>query len=203
MNSLDNRLSLLGVCLSAFVVCLICPVAPAQTNEWVWMGGSNTISNSASGGQLGVYGTFRVPARSNTPGGRQQASSWTDNNGNFWLFGGFGFASNGSGDLNDLWERNAFTGEWAWMSGSSDFSNGNYGSPGVYGSLGVPNVRNVPGGRRGASGAVDHNGKIWLFGGLGYGDVVYEPADYNQNDLWEFDPSTNQWTWLSGGEIRR
>jgi hypothetical protein len=39
------------------------------------------------------------PAASNVPGARDSAVSWTDKNGNFWLFGGSGSV----GFFNDLW----------------------------------------------------------------------------------------------------
>jgi hypothetical protein len=62
------------------------------TKEWTWMDGSNTGTQQ---GPSGVYGTLGVPAATNVPGGRDSAVSWTDSNGNFWLFGGDSF--------NDLW----------------------------------------------------------------------------------------------------
>ena len=34
------------------------------------------------------YGTQGTPAAGNTPGGRDGGVGWTDNSGNFWLFGG-------------------------------------------------------------------------------------------------------------------
>jgi len=55
-----------------------------QSNEWAWMGGSKTEATWA------VYGNVGVPASSSTPGSRIQAVTWTDGNGNFWLFGGQG-----------------------------------------------------------------------------------------------------------------
>ena len=54
------------------------------------------------------------------PGARYNAVSWTDSEGNLWLFGGSGFDANGNGaDLNDLWKFNPSTNEWAWMGGGS------------------------------------------------------------------------------------
>jgi hypothetical protein len=40
------------------------------------------------------------------PGARQYATTWTDNNGNLWLFGGIGYDSTGAQTtmLNDLWK---------------------------------------------------------------------------------------------------
>src|ERR1035437_6906879 len=85
-----------------------------STNEWAWIGGSSTV------GQSGVYGTLGTPAAGNIPGGRESDSSWTDSSGHLWLFGGSGRDANGSwGYLNDLWEFNPSTTQWAWMGGSS------------------------------------------------------------------------------------
>jgi hypothetical protein len=71
-----------------------------STGQWIWMGGSQTTSDVA-----GVYGTQGVPAAGDTPGQRDMAVSWIDGSGNFWLFGGVGLDSTGTGgQLNDLWE---------------------------------------------------------------------------------------------------
>ena len=61
----------------------LCAVTQAQTNEWTWISGPQTP-------QLPVYGTLGTPAASNQPGNRELSASWTDANGNFWIFGGLG-----------------------------------------------------------------------------------------------------------------
>jgi N-acetylneuraminic acid mutarotase len=173
-------------------------LASAQANganEWTWMGGSSTVS--FNDGLPGVYGTLGVPAAGNIPGGRYDAANWTDNSGHLWLFGGQGFYSsdNWMGLLNDLWEFNPSTGQWTWMGGSSTVNAAIGGNPGVYGTLGTPAAGNVPGSRYGASIWTDSSGHLWLFGGQGI------DADGTQgylNDLWEFNPSTNQWIWMGG-----
>ncbi len=72
--------------------------------EWTWMGGSNMVGG-AHVAQPGVYGTQGTPASTNVVGGRYSSAGWIDASGNFWLFGGSGFDSNGAqGALNDLWE---------------------------------------------------------------------------------------------------
>ncbi len=76
-------------------------------NEWAWMAGSQNIN------QIGTYGTLGSPASANTPGGRQFPATWTDKSGSFWLFGGYGYDSNGTlMPMSDLWEYSA--GEWTW-----------------------------------------------------------------------------------------
>jgi len=69
------------------------------------------------------------------------------------------------------------------------------GQPGVYGTLGTPAAGNIPGGRESAATFTDESGNLWLLGGQGYdanGILSY------LNDLWEFNPSTNEWTWVGG-----
>ncbi|MGA2726325.1 MAG: hypothetical protein ABSE96_00840 [Terracidiphilus sp.] len=159
-----------------------------SANQWAWMSGSNTAS---AYGEPGVYGTLGSPAAGNFPGSRYSASSWTDSSGHLWLFGGEGYDSTDEeGWLNDLWEYNISLNEWAWMGGSGIVNNF-----GVYGTLGTPAAANVPGGRFGALSWTDSNGHFWLFGGDG---EAASDSGGDLNDLWEFDPSTNQRAWMSG-----
>jgi N-acetylneuraminic acid mutarotase len=163
------------------------------TNEWTWMSGSSTIGSS--GGQPGVYGTLGTPAAGNVPGGRAVPSSWTDSSGNLWLFGGYGYDSVGAlSTLNDVWEFSPSSKEWTWMGGSSTIGS-NYGQSGVYGTLGTPAAANIPGSRYFSTGWTDSSGHFWLFGGYGFGGN----GNYGYlNDLWEFNPSMNEWTWMGG-----
>ena len=183
-----------GLCLTVLTVGVLCLEADAQTPEWVWMSGSSTAGSN--GGQPGVYGTQGSPADGNVPGGRWSANAWTDSSGNLWLFGGNGFDSTDTaGFLNDVWEFNTSTREWAWMGGSSTVPGTGEGQPGVYGALGTPAAGNVPGGRQRASSWTDSSGNLWLFGG--YGPDSAGTFGY-LNDLWEFNPSTREWTWMGG-----
>ncbi|MGA7156564.1 MAG: chitobiase/beta-hexosaminidase C-terminal domain-containing protein [Acidobacteriaceae bacterium] len=171
-----------------------------STSEWTWMGGTSTVpaaSNSQNiGGQPGVYGALGIPAVGNIPGGRSAAVSWTDHSGNLWLFGGDGFDSTDTvGELNDLWVFNSSTREWAWMGGSNAVPSRGAGHAGMYGLLGTPAVGNIPGGRYWPVGWTDSEGDLWLFGGVGY-DSAGSVGELN--DLWVFNPSTNEWTWMGG-----
>jgi N-acetylneuraminic acid mutarotase len=117
--------------------------------------------------------------------------SWLDSSGRFWLLGGSGLDATGaSGELNDLWKFDPTTFEWTWVSGS-----GAKDRPGVYGTKGTADPSNLPGGRDGSASWRDSNGKLWLFGGVGY-DLVGNLG--HLNDLWKYDPTTFQWTWVSG-----
>ena len=159
------------------------------TGEWTWMGGSTVIN------QNGTYGTLGTPAPANVPGARNEDVSWTDTSGNLWLFGGSGFDSTEvvTSDLNDLWRYNLSSGQWTWMSGS------NVGNQkGKYGTLGTPAPANVPGGRLGAVSWTDTSGNLWLFGGVGF-DSAGTSGD--MNDLWRYNISIGQWTWMSGSNV--
>lgn len=159
-----------------------------SSNEWTWVSGSST----ASGSEVGVYGTKGTPANSNVPGGRSSAVSWIDSSGNLWLFGGDGYDSIGRNYLlNDLWEFNPSTQQWIWVSGSDQVL-----GKANYGVLGVAASTNVPGARQWAVSWKDGNGNFWLFGGQG-NDAIGGSGSFN--DLWEFSPTTQQWTWMSGG----
>ncbi len=153
------------------------------TMQWTWVSGSKTTDAT------GVYGALGIPSASAVPGARLSPTTWTDSGGNLWLFGGFGHDSTGNvGSMNDLWEFNIQSGQWAWMGGGNMVT-----QTGTYGSLGVPSTSNIPPGRTAAAGWVDHSGNFWLFGG--------EPVVYSinfVNDLWKFNPFTGEWTWISG-----
>jgi N-acetylneuraminic acid mutarotase len=138
---------------------------------WTWMSGSNTLYSP------GVYGIMGSPEASNVPGARYGSLSWTDNAGNLWLFGGFGYDGSGNwGFLNDLWR---FDGTyWTWMSGDSTIN-----ISGAYGTLGSPEASNVPGGRYDSVSWMDSSGNMWLFGGNGYDG---SGSNGWLNDLWRY-----------------
>ena len=153
--------------------------------EWTWMSGNSSAD------QTSVYGSLGVAAASNVPGAREAACSWTDSNGNFWLFGGLGYDLTGAvADINDLWEYNPTTLQWTWVAGS-----GSGNQSGSYGTLGVPSANNVPSARQGSSCWTDKSGNLWLFGGQGVNSIGNQWA---LNDLWEFNPTNLQWTWMGG-----
>ena len=202
-----RKLRFLLSCLLGFLPGFIglSSTAVAQTpvaGEWTWMSGSNVGQYSE---QSAVYGTLGVPASGNTPGVRDYALSWTDTNGNLWLFGGTVSTGTQESNLNDLWKFDPSTNEWGWMSGSSTVGSNcpvlgnsavpNCGRNGTYGTLGTPAAGNTPGGRYQAANWVDSSGNFWLYGGLGFDGAGNWGA---LSDLWRFNPSTNQWTWMQG-----
>lgn len=160
-------------------------IGSTKTGSWAWMGGSKSVD------ELGTYGTKGIPDINNMPGGRRSPVTWTDSEGNLWLFGGK-TTRFGSGNLrNDLWKYMPGQGTWTWISGSDIVDEW-----GWYGTEGVPSTANRPGARWGAASWTDSQGNFWLFGGVGYGLTTYGIL----NDLWVFKPADLTWTWISGDE---
>jgi N-acetylneuraminic acid mutarotase len=157
--------------------------APATFAAWTWMSGANTPGGNP------VYGTKGVAAAANIPGARREACSFQDDNGNFWVFGGWGRDKFGSeGYLNDLWKFNGQS--WTWVSGADIINRF-----GVTGTKGVTAPTNMPGSRRRATGWTDAAGHFWILGGEGFGPTGLAAG---LNDLWKFD-GTN-WTWVGGSD---
>jgi Galactose oxidase, central domain len=156
-----------------------------SAGQWVWQGGSDTVGAAAS------YGSQGAPAASNNPGAREGAAKWTDAAGNLWLFGGDSLAGQNWQELNDIWSYNPTTGQWTWVGGSSIAANA-----GNYGTQSVPAASNLPPARTGAISWVDSAGTFWLFGGA----QLNSNGSYLRvfNDLWSYNPTSAQWTWIGG-----
>jgi len=148
------------------------------TNNWTWVKGPNVTTNPGS------YGTLGVPAATNVPPSRWETScSWTDGAGDLWFYGGYSPANS----FGDLWRYNIAANAWTWMHGSNGTN-----APPVYGIQGVAAPANTPGGRLAYASWVDLAGNFWLFGGW------HSNSGGFYNDLWKYDPTVNQWTWVKG-----
>ncbi len=157
------------------------------TNEWTWMSGAQGPSN-----QVGVSGVQGVPSVNNFPSARGYgANCWTDNNNNLWLFAGFGFDNvGGMGALEDLWKYNIATNEWTWVKGALTAN-----TLPIHGTQGIPAANNTPGGRAECKSSwVDAQNNFWIFAGQDASSGVY-------NDLWKYDETINQWTFMKGDMI--
>lgn len=149
---------------------------------WTWMNGDIT-TNAQS-----IYGIQGVSSPLNKPGARFGSASWTDLAGNLWLFGGDMIQAGAGYWLNDLWKYDINTNQWTWMKGSNSVN-----APSIFGTIGVPNDNNTPGGKYDAQTWVDLSGNLWLYGGA-MGVMI---GNYHR-DLWKYNITTNQWTWING-----
>src|SRR5689334_1296619 len=76
-------------------------------------------------------------------------------------------------------------GVWTWISGDSAIN-----GPGIYGTQGIPSVNNHPPPLYEYSEWKDLQGNFWVYGGW----------DPQYNDLWKYNPITNEWTWVKGDQ---
>ena len=108
------------------------------------------------------------------------------------ILGGTGIAQPDTAPrfLNDLWMYNPTSGMWTWEGGSTVGDDW-----GTFGNKLTADAANWPSGRTESQAVQDANGKVWLFGGVGKDSVG---ALGYLNDLWELDPKTMEWTWVSG-----
>jgi Galactose oxidase, central domain len=178
--------------LAAFILMAWSLGALGQAGEWTYQFGYQGGTTSAA-----YFGTKGQPSILNNPGAREGGVTWTDASGNLWMLGGYGDSSSYIGYLNDIWEWNVTTRQWTWMGGDGNVAPPYYANAGVYGMQGVATASNLPGGRVAAQHWIDATGKIWMYGGSG-ADASGNVADLN--DLWRYDPTTQQWTWNGGAK---
>jgi len=162
-----------------------------STNQWTWVHGSNVND------QPGTYGVQGIGSPDSKPGARSHTFCFKDKDNHFYLFGGYGNgAGNNPGYLNDLWKYDPATNIWIWLKGSNSTDH-----IGVYGIQGTENELNTPGGRMHTSGWIGPDENIWVFGGMGYASINGGMSAERLNDLWKYDPLSNQWTWITGSDI--
>jgi hypothetical protein len=89
-----------------------------------------------------------------------------------------------------MWKYNIASNEWTWMNGSNTLN-----TLPVYGTQGIPAATNTPGGRYVYCSWKDKTGNLWLFAGE-------DTALKKNNDLWKYDISINQWTWIKGSNFQ-
>jgi N-acetylneuraminic acid mutarotase len=163
------------------------------TGQANWIGGS--AKTNSTGATTPAY-----------PGARSYATTWTDQSGRFWLFGGESLNSAGTAsvDLNDLWyftpsvTQDATTKAYVYSGTWTQVASGAANTGGVYGTQGTAATTNYPGARINAQAWVEGTGKIWMFGGSGIDGSGNSGA---LNDMWSYDISSNSWTWVAGSSI--
>ncbi len=164
-------------------------IAFSQVGVWTWMKGSN-LSN-----QAGNYGVKGVASPTNIPSNRYQAAYWRDLQGNFWIFGGSAKVGLNVESYNDMWRYSVATNQWTWISGPQTTADPN----GEFGTQGIPSVNNYPSARgNGSICWVDNTGMFWLFAGDG---VDAQNNSGILSDLWKFNPTTFEWTWVKGSNL--
>ncbi|BAM79404.1 similar to hedgehog protein [Cyanidioschyzon merolae strain 10D] len=151
-----------------------------SSGEWTWVQGSSKTNVPPT------YGPLGKSSSSNTPGARFQPATWVGLDGQFYLFGGFYPSGPFYGDL---WQYSTVTNEWSWIGGTQQQN-----PSGSYGTFRQASPSNYPAGRLGATWWRDLDGNFWLFGG----DGQIDGNGGFLNDLWLYNISSKEWTWMSG-----
>jgi len=158
-----------------------------HNGQWAWVGGANFHN------QNGNYGPQGTALSTNYPGARNYSTGCVDNMGNYWMYGGQGYASDPNNQycLDDLWKWDGSY--WTWV-----FGNHNQSAISYHSAMGIADPGNYPGSREAGNSWTDNNGNFWLFGGLNDDNSPYigsRPTNLC-NDVWKWDGSN--WTWMSG-----
>ena len=98
-----------GYGYNATTTCYLNDLWKFDGTNWTWVSGSSIML-------LAIIA--EIGGNPHT-GAKLAAVSWYDNNGNLWLFGGYGYNATTTGYLNDLWEFDVSSSTWTWVSGSS------------------------------------------------------------------------------------
>lgn len=162
-----------------------------NTNSWT------LINNNSSTN----YGVQNIENITNTPPITQKAITWVDTNNNLWMFGGcYDYIGNTGPKMNynTLWKFNTLTNKWVWMKGKNPntiLTSFLKNHPGYYGIKGVENSLSLPMSRNKGINWIQNNNLY-----LGYGNN-YIDSEKKMLDLWEFNISTNNFTWIAGRSL--
>ncbi len=156
-------------------------ILDAGHNDWSWFDGAN--ANDQNGSFAGPPTPPSTTFDTDTPGGRRYPATWTDLNGNLWLFGGFGLTYTAgftppATELNDMWE---YVGTQNYFGGYGNFWN----------NL-IPDLTAGPSPRDGVvTWTNPTSGDLFLFGGEGsFNDF--------SNEVWSYHIANNTWTQVGG-----
>lgn len=155
------------------------------------------ISGKSESNQQANWGTEKSVASGNSPGSRSGSATWTDKDGNLWLFGGTSQRYGaGKSDYNsDLWLFDSRKQLWSWRSGSNKPNSNSF-----FASQGEASAKASPSPREKAATWYDQESdKLWLYGGLGTDSTGTIPGGLA--DLWCYDIKSEKWTWISGSKI--
>ncbi len=98
-------------------------------------------------------------------------------------------------ECGSVWSLDPETALWTWLKGPQE-------GPGIYGTRHVAAPENNPRARSGMAGWQGADGSLWIFGGQcrdGAGTfALFSFGPTFTNDLWQYEPASNQWIWHHG-----
>jgi len=156
-------------------------IVDCQHNDWAWttwyMDKTDVANNLPLRSPRHSFLKIWLHPNLNSPGGRDFAASWTDNQGRRWLFGGQGYPYPSPlglqlpGLLNDLWVFDGSVGGWVPANVLTILPPGTSQwivDPTALEFEEVSTTAGGPGSRWGSSSWTDSSGNLYLFGGQGF-----------------------------------
>lgn len=161
-------------------------VFDTSKGQWASVSGKGEFNRSSVRGRKGEQGS------QSTPGSRSCATTWTDRNGDLWLFGGQAYDPETVGTTkfyNDLWRFDTQKRQWQWVSGSE--------KPNQPVDTLLKVTEREPSSRCQALGWFDEkeNG-FWMYGGVGYGASTN--AMGGLSDMWFYSIKSGKWEMRNG-----
>jgi hypothetical protein len=155
-------------------------------NDWAWFDGSNTSNQKETSTPPPAPPPAAPVFDTSSPGGRKNPATWTDSNGNLWLFGGYGLTFTSgltppATQLNDMWE---YVGTQNYFGSFQNYWNNLI--PALSGKGPAPRDGAVTWTQPGVG------GDLFLFGGEDQALNFY-------NEVWRYNIVGNAWTLVSGG----
>lgn len=166
--------------MKQFFFLLISSLCLSQNINFTWINGGNQTEQPA---EFGLYG---IESSENWPNTLMEMAYVKDNDGTFWMFGGYttGWVANSSNLLLSYnLQNNNFTFRKGWF--FHDFNGYSKG-------INVESYRNTPGALRCTSLWASVNKTLYKFGGS-------DASNSAKNDLWKFNITTNNWVKISNG----
>lgn len=184
ISSFDNQFYLFGGSDSGTILITLMILITVNENniwrfnftlqQWTFLKGNLLLGTSVG---LGVESPLNFPT-----GRWEHTMNAMSSSNSIVVFGG---RSDTIGSLNDLWRYNVTSNNWCLLRGNISTSN----QPAVYGTAGVASAANIPAG-------VYHHCAAFLPGT----DLLYVFGGYRSaflNELWIFNCSSAQWTFVS------
>jgi gliding motility-associated-like protein len=120
---------------------------------------------------IAIYGTMGVANANNTPSQiYENKTSWIDKYNNLWFMD----------NKNCIWKYSIANNDWTWMKGDTNGLISSYGTKGVSAVTNQPPVAFFC-----HTSWKDKNDNFYIF-------------DHNISTVWQFNYTTNNWTWVSG-----
>lgn len=130
------------------------------------------------------------------PSDRYRARAWFDDDNNMWMYGGAVDTPSGSLSYNDLWKYNTTTKSWTFISGNKNRPYCKNCPNGLYPTTqGTGGTQYFPRARSDYAYWKDNTGNIWIYGGY-----VESHGSDEFGDVWKFNPTTAEWTLISGND---